>query len=70
MVGRYAERYDWIELVNRPVRKERNFAAKVHALACASIKSLVEEDVTRAFGHGIEAKRSKSGAITIRELAL
>ena len=33
------------------------------------IKSLVEEDVARAFGHGIEAKRSKSGAITIRELA-
>jgi len=31
VVGRYAERYDWIELVNRPVRKERNFAAKVHA---------------------------------------
>src|SRR6266403_1566824 len=31
IVGRYAERYDWIELVNRPVRKERNFAAKVHA---------------------------------------
>ena len=31
IVGRYAERYHWIELVNRPVRKERNFAAKVHA---------------------------------------
>ena len=45
-------------------------AAKVHASAVTSIKSLVEEDVARAFGHGIEAKRSKSGAITIRELAL
>ena len=31
MVGRYAERYDWIELVQLPVRRERNFAAKVHA---------------------------------------
>ncbi len=31
IVGRYAERYGWIELVNLPVRKERNFAAKVHA---------------------------------------
>jgi predicted phage-related endonuclease len=41
-------------------------SAKTHASACASIKSLVEEDVARAFGHGIEAKRSKSGAITIR----
>jgi len=44
-------------------------AAKTHASACVSIKSLVEEDVSRAFGHGIEAKRGKSGAITIRELA-
>jgi len=31
VVSRYAEKYSWIELVNRPVRKERNFAAKVHA---------------------------------------
>ena len=44
-------------------------AAKTHASACTSIKSLVEQDVARAFGHGIEARRSKSGAITIRELA-
>lgn len=44
-------------------------AAKAHASAVTLIKSLVEEDVGRAFGHGIEAKRSKSGAITIRELA-
>lgn len=44
-------------------------AAKLHACACASIKGLVEEDVARAFGHGIEAKRSKSGAITIKEFA-
>ena len=43
--------------------------AKTHAAATGLIKSLIEEDVTRAFGHGIEAKRSKSGAITIRELA-
>jgi hypothetical protein len=28
---------------------------------------LVENDVSRAFGHGIEARRSKAGAITIRE---
>jgi glycosyltransferase involved in cell wall biosynthesis len=31
IVERYTARYDWIELVNRPVRKERHFAAKVHA---------------------------------------
>jgi glycosyltransferase involved in cell wall biosynthesis len=28
---RYAGEHNWIEVVNRPVRKERNFAAKVHA---------------------------------------
>jgi cellulose synthase/poly-beta-1,6-N-acetylglucosamine synthase-like glycosyltransferase len=27
----YASKYDWIELVNLPARRERNFAAKVHA---------------------------------------
>lgn len=43
-------------------------AAKIHASATSTIKSLVEEDAARCFGHGIEAKRSKSGAITIREL--
>lgn len=29
--AKYAARYNWIELVNRPVQKERQFAAKVHA---------------------------------------
>jgi hypothetical protein len=31
IAAKYAERYSWIELVNRPVRKERHFAAKVQA---------------------------------------
>ena len=44
-------------------------AAKVHSAATKSLKELIEGDVARAFGHGIEAKRSKSGAITIRELS-
>jgi predicted phage-related endonuclease len=52
--------FDWLE---------HRAAAKSHSAACASIKGLVDDDVSRAFGHGIEAKRSKSGAITIRELA-
>jgi len=43
-------------------------AAKKHAAACVALRELVEPDVARAFGHGIEAKRSKTGAITIREL--
>ena len=45
-------------------------AAKAHASACTVIKGLIEADVSRAFGHGIEAKRSRAGAITIREFAL
>lgn len=48
---------------------ENRVAAKRHASACGVIKELVEDDVARAFGHGIEAKRSKAGAISIRELA-
>ena len=31
IVERYASKFDWIELVNLPVRRERNFAAKVYA---------------------------------------
>src|SRR5271169_4582047 len=31
IAAKYAERHSWIEVVNRPVRKERHFAAKVEA---------------------------------------
>ena len=48
---------------------ENRVAAKRHSWASGIIKDLVEDDVSRAFGHGIEAKRSKAGAISIRELA-
>lgn len=44
-------------------------AAKIHSNAGAQLKALIEPDVAKAFGHGIEARRSKTGAITIRELA-
>jgi len=44
-------------------------AAKRHAAATSTLKELVEEDVSRAFGHGIEIKRSKAGALTIKEIA-
>ena len=43
-------------------------AAKIHQCAIGTIKDLVEEDVSRAFGHGIDVRRSKAGALTIREL--
>ena len=45
-------------------------AARKHQSATASIKELVEDDVARAFGHGIEVKRSKAGALTIREITV
>jgi predicted phage-related endonuclease len=44
-------------------------AAKRHSAAASTLKSLVEDDVSRAFGHGIEVKRSKAGALSIREVA-
>jgi predicted phage-related endonuclease len=47
---------------------QHRHAARKHAAAVTSLKELVEDDVARAFGHGVEAKRSKAGAITIREL--
>lgn len=43
-------------------------AARKHQGACATLKDLVEPDVARAFGHGIEARRNKAGALTIKEL--
>ena len=47
---------------------EHRQAAQAHAAACSQIKELIESDVARAFGHGVEARRSKAGAISIREL--
>ena len=47
--------------------REHRKAARTHATATSSLKELIEDDVARAFGHGIEAKRSKAGAVTIRE---
>jgi predicted phage-related endonuclease len=48
---------------------EHSAAAKIHATAGSTIKQLIDDDVKRAFGHGIEARRSKSGAVTIREVS-
>ncbi|QIK78868.1 YqaJ viral recombinase family protein [Sphingomonas piscis] len=43
-------------------------AARLFGEAASAIKGMVDDDVGRAFGHGVEAKRSKAGALTIREL--
>lgn len=50
--------YDWLNL--------REASRKCTA-AVVALKSMTEDDVARAFGHGVEARRSKNGAITIRE---
>lgn len=44
-------------------------AAKKHETATKELKALVEADVFRAFGAGLEIKRSKAGALTIKEAA-
>lgn len=50
---------DWLEY--RP-------AARLHAAAATLLRELVEDDVSRAYGHGIEARRNKAGAISIKEI--
>lgn len=42
-------------------------AAKIHADATKELKALVEDDVSRAYGHGLQIKRSKAGSLTISE---
>jgi len=49
---------DWLAL---------RVAARRHKAASISLKELVSDDVARAYGHGVEIKRSKSGALTILE---
>lgn len=43
-------------------------AAKTFDKAAKEMKALVEDDVSHAYGHGCQIKRSKSGALTITEL--
>ena len=42
-------------------------AARRHSAAVTALKSMVEEDAARVFGHGVEVKRSKAGSLSIRE---
>lgn len=44
-------------------------AAKTFETAAKELKGVVEDDVSRAYGAGIEIKRSKSGSLTIKEIA-
>ncbi len=43
--------------------------AKIHAASVKTLKELIPDDVSRAWGNGLEAKRSKSGALSFREVA-
>ena len=52
----------WVEFADSFIRAQE--AHVEHERAKAGLKSLVPEDAQRAFGHGIRAKRSKSGAIS------
>jgi hypothetical protein len=52
---------DWLE--------NRN-ATKRHGIAAALLKGLVPDDASRAFGHSLEIRRSKVGALSIREMRL
>jgi hypothetical protein len=49
---------DWVETVD-PARR--------HAASIKALKALIPDDVCRAWGHGLEARRSKTGALSFRE---
>jgi predicted phage-related endonuclease len=52
----------WVEFADIFIRTRE--AHLKHERAKAELKGLVPEDAQQAFGHGIRAKRSKSGAIS------
>ena len=54
--------FSWAELT-AVFRKTRS-AHQQHEGAKADLKKLVPEDAKEAFGHGLKAKRSKSGAVS------
>lgn len=48
---------------------ENRLAAKKFEKSAKNIKEMIDDDVGRAHGHGIDASRNKRGAITIKEHA-
>jgi hypothetical protein len=56
----------WAEFATSFARTHPAFLE--HERAKAELKSLVPEDAQQAIGHGVRAKRSKSGAITFELL--
>ncbi|MGY3605891.1 MULTISPECIES: YqaJ viral recombinase family nuclease [unclassified Bradyrhizobium] len=58
----------WAELAATYLRTRT--AHQSHESAKADLKKLIPEDAKEAFGHGIRAKRSKSGAISFDALQM
>ena len=58
----------WAEFAN--LYRVTRPAALDHDRAKTELKALVPEDAKEAAGHGVRAKRSKSGAISFEVLAL
>jgi predicted phage-related endonuclease len=56
---------EWASAVGDYLANQK--AAKVFEEAKADLKALVPVDAVEAFGHGITAKRSKTGSLTIKE---
>ena len=56
----------WAEFAGTFTRTHPAFLE--HERAKAELKGLVPEDAQQAIGHGVRAKRSKSGAITLELL--
>jgi predicted phage-related endonuclease len=56
----------WAEFADAFTRTHQAFLE--HERAKAELKGLVPEDAQQAIGHGVRAKRSKSGAITLELL--
>ena len=72
-----------VELIFGAIRSSSNswaeFAGTIHSTRAAfleherakvELKGLMPEDAKEAFGHGIRAKRSKSGAVSFDVLAV
>jgi hypothetical protein len=57
----------WAELAASFIRTRDTHAE--HETAKAELKLLVPDDAREAFGHGVRARRSKLGAITVDVIA-
>ena len=56
----------WSELAS--IYRQTRAAYEDHETTKASLKKLMPEDAKEALGHGLRAKRSKSGAISFELL--